>query len=81
MDSIQALETCARHLEVSNCTKPELRKLVAAAAAIAARGQAELEARPCTFPARLAPLVTQWLRLADVGAALSCSSQWRDTSE
>ena len=77
----EALDTASRRLDVSNFTKPELRKLVAVAAAIAARGQAELEARPCTFPARLAPLVTQWLRLADVGAALSCSSQWRGTSE
>ena len=78
---IAALETYARDLDVSNCSKPELRRLVAAASSIAARGQAELEARPCTFPARLAPLVTQWLPLSDVGAALSCSGQWRDTSE
>ena len=78
---IEALETYVRDLDVSNCSKPELRRLVAAASSIAARGQAELEARPCTFPARLAPLVTQWLPLSDVGAALSCSGQWRDTSE
>ena len=78
---IAALETFARDLDVSNCSKPELRRLVAAAASIAARGRAEIEARPCTFPARLAPLVTQWLPLSDVGAALSCSGQWRDTSE
>ena len=78
---IEALETYARDLDVSNCSKPELRRLVAAAASIAARGRAEIEARPCTFPARLAPLVTQWLPLSDVGAALSCSGQWRDTSE
>ena len=79
--SIEALETYARDLDVSNCSKPELRRLVAAASSIAARGRAEIEARPCTFPARLAPLVTQWLPLSDVGAALSCSGQWRDTSE
>ena len=79
--SIEALETYAHGLDVSNCSKPELRRLVAAAASIAARGRAEIEARPCTFPARLAPLVTQWLPLSDVGAALSCSGQWRDTSE
>ena len=78
---IAALETYARDLDVSNCSKPELRRLVAAASSIAARGRAEIEARPCTFPARLAPLVTQWLPLSDVGAALSCSGQWRDTSE
>ena len=79
--SIEALETYARDLDVSNCSKPELRRIVAAASSIAARGRAEIEARPCTFPARLAPLVTQWLPLSDVGAALSCSGQWRDTSE
>ena len=79
--SIEALETYAQDLDVSNCSKPELRRLVAAASSIAARGRAEIEARPCTFPARLAPLVTQWLPLSDVGAALSCSGQWRDTSE
>ena len=79
--SIEALEGYARDLDVSNCSKPELRRLVAAASSIAARGRAEIEARPCTFPARLAPLVTQWLPLSDVGAALSCSGQWRDTSE
>ena len=78
---IAALETYVRDLDVSNCSKPELRRLVAAAASIAARGRAEIEARTCTFPARLAPLVTQWLPLSDVGAALSCSGQWRDTSE
>ena len=78
---IAALETYARDIEVSDCSKPELRRLVAAASSIAARGRAEIEARPCTFPARLAPLVTQWLPLSDVGAALSCSGQWRDTSE
>ncbi len=79
--SIEALESYAHDLDVSNCSKPELRRLVAAASSIAARGRAEIEARPCTFPARLAPLVTQWLPLSDVGAALSCSGQWRDTSE
>ncbi len=78
---IEALETYVRDLEVSDCSKPELRRLAAAAASIAARSLAEIEARPCTFPARLAPLVTQWLPLSDVGAALSCSGQWRDTSE
>ena len=78
---IAALETYVRDLDVSNCSKPELRRLLAAASSIAARGRAEIEARPCTFPARLAPLVTQWLPLSDVGAALSCSGQWRDTSE
>jgi len=78
---IEALETYVRDLEVDKCTKPELRRLAAAAASIAARSLAEIEARPCTFPARLAPLVTQWLPLSDVGAALSCSGQWRDTSE
>ena len=81
IESIEALETYARDLDVSNCSKPELRRLVAAASSIAARGRAEIEARPCTFPARLAPLVTQWLPLSDVGAALSSSGQWRDTSE
>ena len=78
---IAALETYARDLDVSNCSKPELRRIVAAASSIAARGRAEIKARPCTFPARLAPLVLQWLPLSDVGAALSCSGQWRDTSE
>ena len=78
---IAALETFARDLDISNCSKPELRRLVAVASSIAARGRAEIEAQPCTFPARLAPLVTQWLPLSDVGAALSCSGQWRDTSE
>ena len=78
---IEALETYVRDLDVSDCSNPELRRLVAAAASIAARGQAELKARPCTFPARLAPLVTQWLPLSDVGATLSCSGQCRDTSE
>ena len=78
---IEALVTYAQDLDVSDCSKPELRRLVAAAASIAARGRAEIEARPCTFPARLAPLVLQWLPLSDVGAALSCSGQCRDTSE
>ena len=78
---IAALETYARDLDISNCSKPELRRLVAAASSIAARGRAEIEARPCTFPARLAPLVLQWLPLSDVGAALSSSGQCRDTSE
>ena len=78
---IAALETYARDIEVSDCSKPELRRLVAVASSIAARGRAEIEARTCTFPARLAPLVTQWLPLSDVGAALSSSGQWRDTSE
>ena len=70
---IAALETYVRDLDVSNCSKPELRRLLAAASSIAARGRAEIEARPCTFPARLAPLVLQWLPLSDVGAALSLS--------
>ena len=78
---IEALETYVRDLDVSNCSKPELRRLVAVASSIAARGRAEIEARPCTFPARLAPLVLQWLPLSDVGAALSSSGQCRDTSE
>ena len=78
---IEALETYVRDLDVSNCSKPELRRLVAVASSIAARGRAEIEARTCTFPARLAPLVTQWLPLSDVGAALSSSGQWRETSE
>ena len=34
---IEALETYARDLDVSNCSKPELRRLVAAAASIAER--------------------------------------------
>ena len=78
---IAALETYAQDLDVSDCSKPELRRLVAAASSIAARGRAEIEARPCTFPARLAPLVTQWLPLEDVGAALSCAKKWRASSD
>ena len=62
-------------------TKPQLRQLVAKAHELAARATNEINDRGCAFPVRLAPLVTQWLPLEDVGAALSSSKQWRATSE
>ena len=79
-DSLHALDALMRH-DLAAYTKPQLRTLLARASSVAGRVKAEIDARPCAFPARLAPLVTQWLPLEDVGAALSCAKQWRATSE
>lgn len=78
-DSLHALDALMRH-DLAAYTKPQLRTLLARASSVAGRVKAEIDARPCAFPARLAPLVTQWLPLEDVGAALSCAKQWRATS-
>ena len=80
MDALEALDAASR-CDLDAYSKPQLRLLVAKAHELAARATNEIDARGCAFPARLAPLVTQWLPLEDVGAALSSSKQWRGTSE
>ena len=80
MDALEALDAASR-CDLDAYSKPQLRQLVAKAHELAARATNEIDARGCAFPARLAPLVTQWLPLEDVGAALSSSKQWRATSE
>ncbi len=80
MDALEALDAASR-CDLDAYSKPQLRQLVAKAHELAARATNEIDARGCAFPARLAPLVTQWLPLEDVGAALSSNKQWRATSE
>ena len=80
MDALEALDAASR-CDLDAYSKPQLRQLVAKAHELAARATNEINDRGCAFPARLAPLVTQWLPLEDVGAALSSSKQWRATSE
>ena len=80
MDALEALDAASR-CNLDAYSKPQLRLLVAKAHELAARATNEINDRGCAFPARLAPLVTQWLPLEDVGAALSSNKQWRATSE
>ena len=80
MDALEALDAASR-CDLDAYSKPQLRLLVAKAHELAARATNEIDARGCAFPGRLAPLVTQWLPLEDVGAALSSSKPWRATSE
>ena len=80
MDALEALDAASR-CDLDAYSKPQLRLLVAKAHELAARATHEIDARGCAFPGRLAPLVTQWLPLEDVGAALSSSKPWRATSE
>ena len=80
MDALEALDAASR-CDLDAYSKPQLRQLVAKAHELAARATNEIDGRGCAFPGRLAPLVTQWLPLEDVGAALSSSKQWRATSE
>ena len=80
MDALEALDAASR-CDLDAYSKPQLRQLVAKAHELAARATNEINDRGCAFPARLAPLVTQWLPLEDVGAALSSNKQWRATSE
>ena len=80
MDALEALDAASR-CDLDAYSKPQLRLLVAKAHELAARATNEINDRGCAFPARLAPLVTQWLPLEDVGAALSSNKQWRATSE
>ena len=80
MDALEALDAASR-CDLDAYSKPQLRLLAAKAHELAARATNEIDARGCAFPARLAPLVTQWLSLEDVGAALSSSKPWRATSE
>ena len=80
MDALEALDAASR-CDLDAYSKPQLRQLVAKAHELAARATNEIDARGCAFPGRLAPLVTQWLPLEDVGAALSSSKPWRATSE
>jgi hypothetical protein len=80
MDALEALAAASR-CDLDAYSKPQLRQLVAKAHELAARATNEIDARGCAFPARLAPLVTQWLPLEDVGAALSSNKQWQATSE
>ena len=80
MDALEALDAASR-CDLDAYSKPQLRQLVAKAHELAARATNEINGRGCAFPARLAPLVTQWLPLEDVGAALSSSKPWRATSE
>ena len=68
MDALEALDAASR-CDLDAYSKPQLRQLVAKAHELAARATIEIDARGCAFPARLAPLVTQWLPLEDVGAA------------
>ena len=80
MDALEALDAASR-CDLDAYSKPQLRLLVAKAHELAARATNEINGRGCAFPGRLAPLVTQWLPLEDVGAALSSSKPWRATSE
>ena len=80
MDALEALDAASR-CDLDAYSKPQLRMLVAKAHELVERATNEIDARGCAFPARLAPLVTQWLPLEDVGAALSSSKPWRATSE
>ena len=80
MDALEALDAASR-VDLDAYSKPQLRLLVAKAQELVERATNEINDRGCAFPARLAPLVTQWLPLEDVGAALSSSKQWRATSE
>ena len=80
MDALEALDAASR-CDLDAYSKPQLRQLVAKAHELAARATNEIDERGCAFPARLAPLVVQWLPLEDVGAALSSNKQWRATSE
>ena len=80
MDALEALDAASR-CDLDAYSKPQLRQLVAKAHELAARATNEIDARGCAFPGRLAPLVTQWLPLEDVGAALASSKPWRATSE
>ena len=80
MDALEALDAASR-CDLDAYSKPQLRQLVAKAHELAERATNEINDRECAFPARLAPLVTQWLPLEDVGAALSSSKPWRATSE
>ena len=72
MDALEALDAASR-CDLDAYSKPQLRQLVAKAHELAARATNEIDARGCAFPGRLAPLVTQWLPLEDIGAALSSS--------
>jgi hypothetical protein len=80
MDALEALDAASR-VDLDAYSKPQLRLLMAKAQELVERATNEINDRGCAFPARLAPLVTQWLPLEDVGAALSSSKQWRATSE
>ncbi|CAH0372005.1 unnamed protein product [Pelagomonas calceolata] len=80
MDALEALDAASR-CDLDAYSKPQLRQLVAKAHELAERATNEINDRECAFPARLAPLVTQWLPLEDVGAALSSNKQWQATSE
>ena len=79
MDALEALDAASR-VDLDAYSKPQLRLLMAKAQELVERATNEINDRGCAFPARLAPLVTQWLPLEDVGAALSCAKQWRATS-
>ena len=68
MDALEALDAASR-CDLDAYSKPQLRQLVAKAHELAARATNEINGRGCAFPGRLAPLVTQWLPLEDVGAA------------
>ena len=66
----------------TSLTKPELRALAATARALAASAEAEIDARPVSFPSSLPrALVMQWLPLCDVSAALRVASSWYGDSE
>ena len=80
MDALEALDAASR-VDLDAYSKPQLRLLMAKAQELVERATNEINDRGCAFPARLAPLVTQWLPLEDVGAALSSSKPWRATSE
>ena len=80
MDALEALDAASR-VDLDAYSKPQLRLLMAKAQELVERATNEINDRGCAFPARLAPLVTQWLPLEDVGAALSSNKQWRATSE
>ena len=80
MDAPEALDAASR-CDLDAYSKPQLRQLAAKAHELAARATNEINDRGCAFPGRLAPLVTQWLPLEDVGAALASSKPWRATSE
>jgi hypothetical protein len=80
MDALEALDAASR-VDLDAYSKPQLRLLMAKAQELVERATNEINDRGCAFPARLAPLVTQWLPLEGVGAALSSSKQWRATSE
>ena len=80
MDTLVALDAASR-VDLDAYSKPQLRLLMAKAQELVERATNEINDRGCAFPARLAPLVTQWLPLEDVGAALASSKPWRATSE